>query len=184
MQGYGVGMDQTYDRYQHIFPGLALWYLRFNYLKMVWEIFYSGGSASERSTLQAAADHWHRDKTTRPTDFHSLKDLTINSYRARIVAILKPWVHQLNKRLQLHNGEVLGNWLGKLSSRPWAETLDWLDTRLKDQRTSESSLNDHWNNHVRFCVVMEAYLTLCYSIKWGDIGLLKSAMCEVASIIL
>lgn len=24
MQGYGVGMDRPYDRYQHIFPGLAL----------------------------------------------------------------------------------------------------------------------------------------------------------------
>ena len=35
MQNYGIGMNRAYDRYQHIFPGLALWHLRFNYLKMV-----------------------------------------------------------------------------------------------------------------------------------------------------
>lgn len=44
-------------------------------------------------------------------------------------------------------------------------------------------LNDHWNNHVRFCVVMEAYLTLCYSIKCGDISLLNNALREVAIIL-
>lgn len=183
MQNYGIGIDRAYDRYQHIFPGLALWHLRFNYLKMIWEVFYPGGSASERSTLQWAAEHWHRDKTTRPTDFHSLEDLTIHSYRARIIAMLKPWVHQQNKRLQLHNPEVLGNWLSKLSPRQWAEAMTWLDARMKDQRTTEFSLNDHWNNHVRFCTVMEAYLTLCWSIKWGDVGLLKDALREVTIIL-
>lgn len=80
MKALGAGMDHRYESYQHLFPGLALWHLCFNYLKMVWEVFYPGGSASERSTLQWAADHWHRDKTTRPTDFHSLEDLTIHSY--------------------------------------------------------------------------------------------------------
>lgn len=108
MQRLGQGMDRAYDRYQHLFPGLALWHLRFNYLKMVWEVFYPGGLALERSTLQWATDHWHRDKTTRPTDFHSLEDFTIHSYRARIIAMLKPWVHQQNKRLRLHNAEISG----------------------------------------------------------------------------
>ena len=35
MQELGANMDMPYDRYQHIFPGLALWHLRFNYLKMI-----------------------------------------------------------------------------------------------------------------------------------------------------
>ena len=51
MQNYGSRIDHLYDRYQHIFSGLALWYLRFNYLKMVSEVFYPCGSTSERSTL-------------------------------------------------------------------------------------------------------------------------------------
>ena len=83
-------MHQAYNEYQYIFPGLALWHLRFNYLKMVWELFYPGGSATERSTLQWATDHWHRDKTIGPTDCHSFEDLTVYSYTARVIAILKP----------------------------------------------------------------------------------------------
>lgn len=58
MQNHGMGLvDRPYNRYQHMFPGLALWHLRFNYLKMVWELFYLGGAATERSTLQWAADY-------------------------------------------------------------------------------------------------------------------------------
>ena len=35
MQGQGIGMDWPYDRYQQILPGLALWHLRFKFLKIV-----------------------------------------------------------------------------------------------------------------------------------------------------
>lgn len=45
-------MDQAYDRYQHLFLGLALWQLQFNYLKMIWKIFYLKNLVLERSTLQ------------------------------------------------------------------------------------------------------------------------------------
>ena len=92
MQANGLRMARHYDCYQHKIPELALWYLRFNYLKMVWELFYPGSSATERFTLQWAADHWHRDKTTRPTDFYSLQDLTIHNYRAKVISISKPWI--------------------------------------------------------------------------------------------
>lgn len=113
MQSQGVGMNRPYDRYEHLLSGLALWHLRYNYLKMIWKLFYPGGSSTERSTLQWAADHWHRDKTTKPTDFHSLEDLTIHSYRARIIAILKPWIQKrAPKKLRLHRNKELGNWLG------------------------------------------------------------------------
>ena len=183
MQSHGVGMDRAYDRYQHIFPGLALWHLRFNYLKMIWELFYPGGSPSERSTLQWAADHWHRDKTTKPTDFHSLEDLTIHSYRARVIAILKPWMQARDPQLHLHDSKVLGTWLSELPSQQWKNALNWLDARMKEERTGPQAWNDHWNNHVRFCRVMEPYMTLCYAIKHGDTGLLRHAMREVCLIL-
>ena len=54
-----VGMDYPYNRYKYLFSGLAPWHLRFNYLKMIWELFYPGRSSIEHSTLQWAADHWH-----------------------------------------------------------------------------------------------------------------------------
>lgn len=61
--------------------------------------------------------------------------------------------------------------------------MTWLDARMKDQCTTEFSLNDYWNNHIRFCTVMKAYLTLCWSIKFGDIGLLRDALREVTIIL-
>lgn len=184
MQNGGIGMNRAYDRYQHIFPGLALWHLRFNYLKMVWELFYPGGSATERSTLQWAADHWHRNKTTKPTDFHSLEDLTIHSYRARIIAIMKPWIQIQAPGMQMNDSRVVGAWRSELSPLNWEQAMDWLEKRMKIQRTSIAELwNDHWNNHVRFCNTMEPYTTLCYAIKHGDIGLLRHAIREICVIL-
>lgn len=75
---------------------------------MVWGIFYPGSTASERLTLQWAADHWYRDKITRPTNFHSFEDLTIHSYQSRIVAILKPWIQQQNCQLFIHKSDEVG----------------------------------------------------------------------------
>lgn len=61
--------------------------------------------------------------------------------------------------------------------------MHWLDEQMEQENTDESSWNDHWNNHLRFGKIMEAYLTLCYSIKYGDIGLLQKAMQEVCIIL-
>lgn len=72
MQINGISSKRLFESYQHIMQRLALWHLCFNYFKMIWEVFYPCRSATERFTLQWAADHWHKDKTTRPCNFHSL----------------------------------------------------------------------------------------------------------------
>ena len=35
MQNYELGMNRPYNLYQHLFSGLVLWHLCFNYIKMV-----------------------------------------------------------------------------------------------------------------------------------------------------
>ncbi len=92
-------------------------------------------------------------------------------------------MHQQNKRLQLHSSEVLDNWFLRLSARQLAEAMSWLDARMKDQRTTEFSLNDHWNYHVCFCSIMELYFTLYWSIKWGDVSLLQNAIRKLTIIL-
>lgn len=47
IQGYGVGMDCFFEYYQYFMRDRALWYLHFNYLKIVWEVFYPGEMATE-----------------------------------------------------------------------------------------------------------------------------------------
>lgn len=54
---------------------------------------------------------------------------------------------------------------------------------MKSQCTNAFLLNNYWNNHLWFCIVVEAYLTLSYSIKIDDINLLKIAMQEIAIIL-
>lgn len=134
MQTVGIGMNRPYNQYQHLSPGLALWHLRFNDLKMVWEMFDPGGLATERSTWQWAADHWHRDKTTKPTDFHSLEDLTIHSYRARVIAIMKTWVQAQAPAMQMHDCVSLGAWFSRLTPQEWGQAFDWLDTQMETRR--------------------------------------------------
>lgn len=89
MQENNIRIHWPYDWYWHIFLELTLWHLRFNYLKMIWELFYPGDSVTKWFILQKATDHWHWDKTTRPTDFHFFKDPTIHSYWARVIVISK-----------------------------------------------------------------------------------------------
>ncbi|MCJ1461627.1 hypothetical protein MMC07_000224 [Pseudocyphellaria aurata] len=153
MQNVGSKARRPYERYQYIFLGLALWHLRFNYLKMVWEIFYPERSANERSTLQWATDHWRRDKITKPTDFHSLEDLTIHSYRARIIAIMRLWIDErAEARYDSKDSAFLGAWLSGITAAQWKEALEWLDIRMDPDQdpglVDDSTVNDHWTNHV------------------------------------
>ena len=61
--------------------------------------------------------------------------------------------------------------------------MEWLDIRMEEKAFSPADIwNDHWNNHICFCRTMKLYMTLCYAIKNGDIGLLKYAMREVCII--
>ena len=83
----------------------------------------------------------------------------------------------------MHDSKEVGKWLGQLSKARWSEAMIWLDNQMKHESTDESSWNDHWNNNLRFCKVMEAYLTLCYSIKHGNVALLQGAMREVCIIL-
>lgn len=46
-------------------------------------------------------------------------------------------------------------------------------------KTAGNSWNDYWNNYIRLCEVIEAYMTLCFAIKHSDIGFLRVALREV-----
>lgn len=108
-------MKRPFNRYQHIMPSFAFWHLRFNYLNIVWKIFYSGKSTIKRSTLQWAADYWHRDKIIRPTDFYLLENCTIYCYQVRVIAIHKPWIQYQASSIKLLNFKELETWLKQMT---------------------------------------------------------------------
>lgn len=53
---------------------------------------------------------------------------------------------------------------------------------MNDKRVN-SSPNDYSNNHIRFSAVMELYITLSYTIKYDNIGLLQNLIQEVCIIL-
>ncbi len=151
---------------------------------MIWELFYPGGSATERSTLRWAANHWHRDKITRLTDIYSLEDLTLYSYRARVIAINKLWLREQDPGLRLHDNKALGDWFSDLTPARWMPVMKWLNCKINKEATKPNKMwNNHWNNHVCFYKIVEPYMTLCYTIKNGDVRLLQHAMREVGIIL-
>lgn len=83
------------------------------------------------------------------------------------------------KKLSLYCNKKLSNWLGQPTTINWSIALAWIDTKLK---TISTYWNDYWNNHVRFCNVIEPYMTLFYSIKHGDIGFFWHTLWEITVI--
>lgn len=83
----------------------------------------------------------------------------------------------------MFDSQKLAAWLENLTESQWADVFDWLDIRMQSEQQDEASVNDHWNNHLRFCNVIEPDMTLCFSIKHGDIRLLRHAMREICIIL-
>ena len=61
--------------------------------------------------------------------------------------------------------------------------MDWLDDRMNQETTKpEENWNDYWNNHARFCCIVELYMTFCYVIKNGNTDFLKHTLRKVCII--
>lgn len=59
----------------------------------------------------------------------------------------------------------------------------YLDKQLKDKySTTKKSWNNHWNNHIRFCIIIEPYLIFYYFIKNRDIDLYRDVQQEICII--
>ena len=97
---------------------------------------------------------------------------------------MKQWVEKVEPNLKLHDNKALRMWFSEMTSAQWMNSMNWLDDRMEQEATKPGeNWNDHWNNHVRFCRIVEPYMTLCYAIKNGDTGLLKHALREICIIL-
>lgn len=76
----------------------------------------------------------------------------------------------------MHDNQALGVKLLELFTTCWVKAMDWLDLRMEDKAFVPNNIC------IRFYHTIEPYMTICYAIKNGDIGLLKHAMREVCII--
>lgn len=181
----------AYDRYDWLMPGLGLWHLRFNLLRLIHHIHWGGSSPIDRSTLQYASDRWGLSHVVEPNSFQPLEDLIIHSYYSRVVA----WWMRLVKKTGLSADRVedMVPWLRAQDSCTWKAVLIQICRQIhpelstnpescglsvdgqsqKDPRDDEER-----QNHMNFCALAETYLQLKHAIKFADIGLLRRAIRE------
>lgn len=75
--------------------------------------------------------------------------------------------------------EALGEWLSLLTASYWNKGMDWLDAQIEVKRIEEINWNNYCNNYLKFCKIVETYLTLSYLIKHSNISFLQAALREV-----
>lgn len=168
--------QHPYDQYDWLIPGLGLWHLRLNLLQMLHRIHWGGPNLTDPTTLQFAADRWHRHRVVQPNDFQALEDLIIHSYQARICGF---WLIIAQRRgLQATRLEDIATWFYSLPPGTWSSMLDELGNSSDPNRQCGESpvVDEMLSNHRCFCAHVESYLLLKYAIKYADIGLLRYAI--------
>jgi hypothetical protein len=163
-----------------LLPGLGLWHLRFNLLRLIHKIHWGRSSPVDQSTLQFAADRWDRSRVVQPDNFQALEDLIVHSYHARITGLLQQ-VMQRDRTVDMRYSEEHTDWLASHTPSAWKHRLMELYQKVHLDpilAPKESLLDDHWLNHTRYCNHVETYLLLSYAIKNADIGLLRRALRE------
>ena len=165
----------SFDSLQWATPILGLWHLRYNMLQLIHRIHW-GGPENDSSTLQYAADRWHRSSVLDGKKFGPTEDLILHSYRSRVVGLLLLRMKQM--RADNATLEDLDRWLALQSKDSWRATLSSIANSLRSSRDhAEGFHNDQiYQNHQMFCRHVEVYLLLKYAIKMADIGLLRVAL--------
>lgn len=183
--------ETAYDRYDWLLPGLGMWHLRFNLLRLIHHIHWGGSSPMDQSTLQYAADRWGRSQVVEPNAFQALEDLIIHSYYSRVVA----WWMRLGKKagLRVDRIEDATSWLSAQDHESWKATVTrlcrYIHPDLPSSPEEYGSLaggeqqddlpyDEERQNHINFCAHVEVYLQLKHAIKFADIGLLRRALRE------
>lgn len=177
--------ENSFDKYTWLIPGLGLWHLRFNLLKLIHTIHWGGSSPKDPTTLQYAADRWDRSRVVEPNDFQALEDLIVHSYRARVVAM---WIrYGRDVGLDSDRQESTIPWLRMQDQTSWLSVVAAIRRQIHPALDSTGGdvdgpdiygPNEQWRNHQHFCTHTETYLLLRYAIKYADIGLLRRALRE------
>ena len=186
--------ERSYDSRKWMIPGLGLWHLRLNLLRLIHKNHWGGSKPTDGSTLQYAADAWKRSNVNTGQDFTKLEALLVHSYQARVSAVM---MHLCNNRrgktapiqstsnrqwkaAPIQSASSFEGWLKRRSLSNYESLVDELIATVHSSNSQAQSApvieNEVFENHLRFIRHMEVYFQLRHSIKYGDIGLLRHAL--------
>ena len=174
--------NRAYDSKKWLLPILGLWHLRFNLLKLIHRIHWGGSQPSDQSCLQYAADAWGRSDVHKASEFVKLEELLTHSYQARILGLFIQQSGRSFKRI-----DDAFEWVNGLGYDEFRERLQKVVHSFYPPNLSASAdptpINEPWWNHQCFVRHMDIYFLLRFSIKTGDIGLLRQALREVCVLV-
>lgn len=136
----------AYDKKEWMVPGLGLWHLRLNMMKLIHKIHWEGSSPQDSSTLQYAADAWDRSNVNVPSDFKKLEDLLIHSHHSRVLGLL---FHNAGK--DFARREDAEAWLRERTTcalkNKISAIIDLVNPPGYDDSGLDPPLNENWHNH-------------------------------------
>ena len=167
-----------YDKYDWLLPLPGLWHLKYNYLLMMSTIHKHPGQPVDRTSLQYAIDMWNRSGLMSHETYKDLEELITHCYDAHIAAMLSDFSIENDKKgisVATNQKTHEGN-LSKMNNAKWTKIIDYIMRRIHN--TEVASKNQIESNEIYFCRHTEVFLLLDYSIRQGDIGLLRRALGE------
>jgi hypothetical protein len=175
-----------FDKLHHILPIPGLWHLKFNMLQMIHSI-HMGDRRRDETSFQFACDKWNRTDASIGKKFRPLENLAIQSYGARIVALLFREAKQagiVGKYATVIDKEEMSKWLNSLNERAYTQILGNILGHIHpspEHITPVAETRDEkWANNHRLCQHVESYLLLRYAIKHADLKLLLVAIKDFA----
>lgn len=193
----------AYDRFNWVLPVSAFFHLRMNFLYMINKSHYGdeNGAPNQYSTLLSHINALHR-KNIPPgsAPFHHLEELTIHSFKARIVALFLLYIKEQTKgRCNVTDADQVSAYLASISPVDFQCIIDNIHQTafaedIRDKVNAVDSAHcvrgkkkkgkvqtdptpatddEEFTNHIRYLQEMETYCTLKHAIKHADVGLLK-----------
>lgn len=136
---------QPYDTLKWALPVPALFHLRMNYLYMMLKIHF-GGQGGDQSTLYDAMNFWTRKGISKSnSDFYALEQLVIQSFHARVFALL--W-HRLAQSGLVREFQDITQMLATQNAKSFSQLLDSI---INSYGNEARSVNDmELRNHILF----------------------------------
>ena len=162
----------NYNKFDWLKCVLKLWHFELNWLQIIHKVHWNDEKFCDASSLQYAANTWHKTQIAQSNTFQSLKRLIIHNYQTRVVAL---WIHLIRTIINCFNFERIEyteNWLKAQSANSfnsWMKLFRCIDRNLHQLITTFNNFTDFvmsdeiFFNHQNYCVHVKLYLTLHHS---------------------
>lgn len=165
--------NDPFNSLKWVLPVPALFHLKMNLIALIHKTFFQEENhRGEAWSLAYSRDSLSRKKIgPKSSNFFDQEEFIIHNFQARVLAIMNA---QYGKGARSDSI----SFLEEITPEELNAAIEHIASKLFDVSLDEKAGNEYWN-HVQFLRITSSYLLLKYSIKHGDIGLLRRAITYV-----